>query len=142
MSAGVVHVVDDDSALRESLEFLLESAGLRVRSYDSADSLLAQVGSLEPGCIVTDVRMPAGIELVGKLKELHVPHAVIVLTGHADVPLAVEAMKAGVVDFIERPFDDETLIASIRSALAAGGGAGRQAELAELQARLAQLTAR
>lgn len=141
----VVHIVDDDAALRESLEFLLDSAGLNARSYDSAQALLDRVDKLEPGCILTDVRMPGmnGLELVARLKELGVAHPVIVLTGHADVPLAVEAMKAGVVDFLEKPFEDEMLIGTVRAVLARGeSSASRQAERAELLSRLAQLTAR
>ena len=141
----VVHIVDDDAAMRESLEFLLSADGLAARTYESADALLARLGELEPGCILTDVRMPGmnGLELVAKLRQHGDSHPVIVLTGHADVPLAVEAMKAGVLDFLEKPVRDETLLASIRAALAAGGDVGnRQAERADLQNRLAQLTAR
>lgn len=141
----VVHIVDDDAAMRESLEFLLSADGLAARTYESADALLARLGELEPGCILTDVRMPGmnGLELVAKLRQHGDSHPVIVLTGHADVPLAVEAMKAGVLDFLEKPVRDETLLASIRAALAAGGDVGnRQAERADLQSRLAQLTAR
>ncbi len=141
----VVHIVDDDAAMRESLEFLLSADGLAARTYDSADALLARLGELEPGCILTDVRMPGmnGLELVAKLRQHGDSHPVIVLTGHADVPLAVEAMKAGVLDFLEKPVRDETLLASVRAALAAGGDVGnRQAERADLQNRLAQLTAR
>lgn len=102
----VVHVVDDDPAIRDSLSFLLGAADMTPVVYESALELLAK-GELEPGCIVTDVRMPgmSGLELVLKLKERRLFHPVIVLTGHGDVALAVEAMKAGVVDFIEKPFD-------------------------------------
>lgn len=141
----VVHIVDDDAAMRESLEFLLSADGLAARTYESADALLARLGELEPGCILTDVRMPGmnGLELVAKLRQHGDSHPVIVLTGHADVPLAVEAMKAGVLDFLEKPVRDETLLASVRAALAAGGDVGnRQAERADLQNLLAQLTAR
>ena len=142
---GVVHIVDDDAALRESLEFLMSSAGFTARSFDSAAALLAVARELAPGCILTDVRMPgmSGLELVAKLKEIGVRHPVIVLTGHGDVPLAVEAMKAGVHDFLGKPFEDEALLASIRAALAAGDEAGgRDGEKSELRERLAQLTAR
>lgn len=146
MSApGTVHIVDDDAALRESLEFLLSSAGFVTRAYDSAMAILAVADTLAPGCILTDVRMPviSGLDLVARLRERGVAHPVIVLTGHADVPLAVEAMKAGVRDFLEKPFQDETLLASIRAALAAREEAGgRDGERAELRDRLAQLTAR
>ncbi len=145
LSNQVVHVVDDDAAIRDSLTFLLDSAGFTARSYEGAAELLARVGDLEPGCIVTDVRMPgmSGLELIARLKDLSVVHPVIVLTGHADVALAIEAMKAGVLDFLEKPFDDESLLGAVRNALAAGEGAfGRRAELAEVERRVASLTDR
>jgi two-component system response regulator FixJ len=107
--------------------------------------LLARVGELEPGCIVTDIRMPEmnGLELVGELKKCGVTHPVIVLTGHADVGLAVDAMKAGVLDFLEKPFQDETLLNAVRAALAKGEGeSGKVKERAEIEARLSQLTPR
>ena len=141
----VVHVVDDDAAIRDSLSFLLASADFEARVYESALAFLDQVGDLAPGCIVTDVRMPgmSGLELVVKLKEIGVTHPVIVLTGHADVALAVEAMKADDVDFIEKPFDDETLLAAIKTALLRGqDDASRQAERAEVEERIGHLSAR
>jgi two-component system response regulator FixJ len=141
----MIHVVDDDEAIRESIEFLLDSAGMPVRTYESAAALLKRKDALEPGCILTDVRMPglSGLELVEKLKELGVLHPVIVLTGHADVPLAVQAMKAGVVDFLEKPFDDEALLGAIRTACARARGMENQdAERVQLLHRLAQLTPR
>jgi two-component system, LuxR family, response regulator FixJ len=143
--AQVVHVVDDDAAIRDSLSFLLETAQLKPRAYETAVSLLDRVAELEPGCIVTDVRMPgmSGLELVVRLKELGVPHPVIVLTGHADVALAIEAMKAGVVEFLEKPFDDEALLKAVHAALAVGEGElGRRAERAEVERRVASLTDR
>ena len=120
MSDVLVHVIDDDEAMRESLSFLLDTAGIATRTYESAVAFLRQADDgLAPGCIVTDVRMPEmnGLELVRRLKERGVSHPVIVITGHGDVPLAVEAMKAGVVDFLEKPFDDEHLLQAVRSAL-------------------------
>jgi two-component system response regulator FixJ len=141
----VVHVVDDDAAIRDSLSFLLSSADLEACVYESALAFLDQLDNLAPGCIVTDVRMPgmSGLELVARLRELGVNRPVIVLTGHADVSLAVEAMKAGVVDFIEKPFDDETLLAAVHAALARDeNDAGRHAERAQVEARIAQLSAR
>lgn len=119
MTTPVVHVIDDDEAMRRSLAFLLATAGLSARTHESAVAFLAASGEAEPGCIVTDVRMPemSGLDLVRRLKEQGSPHPIIMITGHGDVPLAVEAMKAGVVDFIEKPFDDEKLLAAIRSAL-------------------------
>lgn len=120
MSDVLVHVIDDDEAMRESLSFLLDTAGIATRTYESAVAFLQHAeDGLAPGCIVTDVRMPEmnGLELVRRLKERSIPHPVIVITGHGDVPLAVEAMKAGVVDFLEKPFDDEHLLQAVRSAL-------------------------
>jgi len=120
LSDVLVHVIDDDEAMRESLSFLLDTAGIATRTYESAVAFLRQAeDGLAPGCIVTDVRMPEmnGLELVRRLKERGVSHPVIVITGHGDVPLAVEAMKAGVVDFLEKPFDDEHLLQAVRSAL-------------------------
>lgn len=142
---AVVHVIDDDSAVRNSLRFLLKAAGYEAATYASGPELLSQAGDLRPGCIVTDVRMPEmnGLELVRQLKALGVPHPVIVMTGHADVPLAVEAMRAGVVDFIEKPFDDEVLLASIRSALAQNASSeAEDAEVSEFRSRLDQLSQR
>jgi two-component system response regulator FixJ len=145
VSERMVHVVDDDPAIRDSLSFLLSSADLASRTYESALALLERVNDLEQGCIITDVRMPGmtGLELVVKLKERRVSHPVIVLTGHGDVALAVEAMKAGVVDFIEKPFDDEVLLKAVLTALAREEGEStRESERAEIEARVAQLSQR
>lgn len=141
----IIHVVDDDPAIRDSLAFLLDTAGLVSRTYESAAALLAQAENLASGCIVTDVRMPEmnGLEMVRRLSEMGVRHPVIVMTGHADVPLAIEAVRAGVKDFIEKPFDDEALLSSIRSALAEQAGtAERAGQDAEVRDRLASLSAR
>lgn len=141
----IVHVVDDDPAVRDSLAFLLDTADLVSRTYESAAALLAEAGALAPGCIVTDVRMPDmnGLEMVRRLAEMGVRHPVIVMTGHADVPLAIEAVRAGVKDFIEKPFDDEALLSSIRSALAdQAGTAEREGQDAEVRDRLASLSTR
>lgn len=141
----VVHVVDDDPAIRDSLSFLLSAAELNPIVYESAAALLIKGDGLAPGCIVTDVRMPgmSGLELVGELKARRLLHPVIVLTGHADVALAVEAMKAGVVDFIEKPFDEDVLLKAIRVALKRDENeSGRQAERAAVEARVAQLSQR
>src|ERR687890_1559753 len=118
---AVVHVVDDDIAVRKSLAFLLASDGLAVRLHESATAFLDEVKDIEAGCIVTDVRMPGidGMEFLRRLKARGSTLPVIVMTGHADVPMAVEAMKEGAVDFIEKPFDDDLLIRTIRSALEA-----------------------
>lgn len=141
----MVHVIDDDPAARDSLEFLIDCAGLRVRSYDSALAFLDAVPGMEHGCIVTDVRMPgmSGVELIGRLKALGVSDPVIVITGHADVPMAIHAMKQGVADFIEKPFSDETILEAIRAALARHSDqAEEQAERARVRGRLATLSQR
>ena len=119
MSDPIVHLIDDDEAVRNSLSFVLEMNDLPARTYGSALEFLAVADGVQTGCVVTDVRMPemSGLELIRKLKERGVALPVIVITGHGDVPLAVEAMRAGVIDFIEKPFDDEVLLRSIRMAL-------------------------
>lgn len=145
MAEAVVHVIDDDAAMRDSLAFLLETAGLAARTYESAPVFLDASASAEPGCVLTDVRMPemSGVDLVRRLKAEGRAWPVVVMTGHADVPLAVEAMKLGVVDFIEKPFDDETLLSAIQAALAQGEvAAARDAERAGIAARIASLSGR
>jgi len=115
----VVHIIDDDEALRESLAFLLRSAALEVRSFDSAKAFLNELPDAALGCVISDVRMPdmSCIELLRRLKELKIAVPVIVITGHGDIALAVEAMKIGAVDFFEKPFNDDLLVASVRAAL-------------------------
>jgi two-component system, LuxR family, response regulator FixJ len=141
---SVVHIIDDDEAVRESLGFLLETADFQVRTYDSAIAFLERLPTVEPGCIITDVRMPemSGLELVKRLAELGVDLPVIVITGHGDVPLAVEAMKSGVADFIEKPFDDAAILAALRSALDQDDGAGKGAERMAFGQRVAALSSR
>jgi len=119
MGEPIVHLIDDDEAVRVSLAFVLEMNDLPAKTYASAVEFLEVANTLAGGCIVTDVRMPemSGLELVRKLKERRVALPVIVITGHGDVPLAVEAMRAGVIDFIEKPFEEDVLIRSIRMAL-------------------------
>jgi two-component system response regulator FixJ len=119
MTDPIVHLIDDDEAIRTALSFLLEMNDLPARTYASALEFLEVAEGLTSGCIVTDVRMPemSGLELVRRLKERGVALPVVVITGHGDVPLAVEAMRAGVIDFIEKPFDDEVLLRSIHTAL-------------------------
>jgi two-component system, LuxR family, response regulator FixJ len=118
-SDPVIHVIDDDEAAREALAFLIDCAGYPVRTYESATRFLDHAADFEPGCIVTDVRMPemSGIELIERLKEMGMAAPVIVITGHADVPMAIQAMKQGVADFIEKPFSDEAIIGAIRAAV-------------------------
>jgi two-component system, LuxR family, response regulator FixJ len=143
--AGMVHVIDDDEALRDSLTFLLRTANIDVTGHASATAFLEALPKSAPGCIITDVRMPglSGIDLLKRLKELGIAAPVIVITGHGDVPLAVEAMKFGAVDFLEKPFDDEALLQSVRAALREHAGAAkRQAERADIEGRLAVLSPR
>ena len=140
-----VHVIDDDDAVRDSLGFMLRAAGMEVRAYESAAAFLALLSKDIDGCIVTDVRMPgvSGMDLLARLREVNVELPVIVMTGHADVPLAVEAMKLGAIDFIEKPFDDEAILASIRMALDQHVEDDRRsAKKVEIQQRLALLSGR
>ncbi len=143
--APLVHVVDDDEAVRDSLALLLKSSGMSARTYNSAAAFLRALPNLASGCVLTDVRMPDldGLELQRRLMELGVQMPVIVMTGHGDVPIAVEALKAGAADFLEKPFDDAQLLAAVSSALAAGQRAqDEQAALAGIARRLTSLTPR
>src|SRR6478735_5009982 len=138
----VVHIVDDDEAVRQSLAFLLSTAGIPVRVYESATSFLAALASLQSGCLITDVRMP-GIELLQRLRAKDIKLPVIVITGHGDIPLAVEAMKSGAVDFIEKPFAEEAILRAVRAAEERGKKLGRRSEEETLvAARLASLSER
>lgn len=140
-----VHVIDDDDAVRHSLAFLLRSAMIDVVTHESAAAFLSTAATAKAGCVITDVRMPdiSGIDLLRRLQELKIGVPVIVITGHGDVPLAVEAMKIGAVDFLEKPFDDEVLLASVRSALnRQESDSKRQAERADIESRLAALSNR
>ena len=144
-SKTIVHIVDDDDALRDSLQFLMVSAGIEAQTYNSATSFLNAVPRGAAGCVITDVRMPgmSGLDLLRQLKTTAPSLPVIVITGHGDVPLAVEAMKLGAVDFIEKPFDDEVLLASIRKALGSNEEASRRdAEVATIRQRMELLSAR
>jgi two-component system response regulator FixJ len=134
-ASQVVHVIDDDADVRQSLAFLLSTAGLAVRVHESAVAFLEVVADVQGGCVVTDIRMPQidGLELQRRLRARGSSLPVIVMTGHGDVSLAVEAMKAGAVDFIEKPFDDDVLLAAIRTALS------RHAEDSEREARKAMI---
>lgn len=145
MPSDVVHVIDDDEAVRQSLKFLLESASIGVETHASATEFLRLLPEVEPACVITDVRMPniSGIDLLRRLRELKRGIPVIVITGHGDVALAVEAMKIGAADFLEKPFDDEALLASVRSAINSHGREQqRHNERGEVEARLATLSKR
>jgi len=142
---GLVYVIDDDPAMRDSLDFLLDAAGLKVRLFESAVSFLEALPELGPGCIVSDVRMPNldGIELLKRLRETNKSLPIIIMTGHGDIPLAVEAMKLGAIDFIEKPFEDDRLIGTITAALS--GAAQRHkgdAVAADIASRIASLSPR
>jgi two-component system, LuxR family, response regulator FixJ len=142
---AVVHVIDDDEAMRQSLAFLLEAVGMEVQTYESAEAFLEIAPTVKAGCVITDVRMPglSGVELLRQLRDRQVSIPVIMITGHGDVPLAVEAMKIGAMDFLEKPFDDEALLASVRSALdQLDRDQRRQAERGDIEGRLATLSNR
>jgi two-component system response regulator FixJ len=140
-----VYVIDDDEAMRDSLNFLLDSSGFEVTLFENAQQFLDTLSALAFGCVVSDVRMPGidGIELLKRMKALDSPFPIVVMTGHGDVPLAVEAMKLGAVDFLEKPFEDDRLIGMVEIAI-------RQAETAvkseaithDIAARIATLSPR
>jgi two-component system, LuxR family, response regulator FixJ len=140
-----VSVIDDDDAVRDSLVFLLEAAGIATRAYGSAADFLAAPASEGPACIITDVRMPGmtGTDLLRRLKETGRRIPVIVMTGHGDIALAVEAMKLGAVDFFEKPFADEALLGAVRAALEQRATSEEtDAERAAVAERLTTLSAR
>lgn len=142
-SNDIVYVIDDDAALRDSLQFLLDSAGFSVQLFDSAEAFLATPPLLTSGCVVTDIRMQPldGIELLCKLRQAGHNIPVIVMTGHGDVPLAVKAMKLGATDFLEKPFDGDAMVAVVRSTFdAATATCGNCDE--ELASRVASLSQR
>jgi two-component system response regulator FixJ len=141
---GIVHVIDDDDAVRESLSFLLRAAGLESRTYESAAQFLEAAKAGMSGCVITDVRMPemSGLDLLRQLQRMTIRLPVIVVTGHGDVQLAVEAMKAGAVDFLEKPFDDERVLEAVRTALDGGGEPVRTPEQNAIGERLASLSQR
>jgi two-component system response regulator FixJ len=145
MSDAVVHVVDDDESARESLAFLLESADLHVETYASAPAFLAALPDARPGCVITDVRMPemSGQELVARLAAINARMPVIMITGHGDIPMAVEAMRSGVVDFIEKPFSESRILDALKRALGAMTEASAASgDKAEILQRLETLSER
>jgi two-component system response regulator FixJ len=142
---AMVHVIDDDEAVRQSLTFLLNTAGVTVKTYDSAVSFLRELPQITSGCIITDVRMPeiSGLDLLRRLREMGVNLPVIVITGHGDVPLAVEAMKFGALDFLEKPFHDDAILDTVRAALnQQGADAKRETDRSEIMDKLASLSNR
>ena len=142
---GHVYVIDDDEAMRDSLNFLLDSSGFGVTLFDSAQSFIDALPGLAFGCVVSDVRMPGldGIELLKRMKAQHSPFPILIMTGHGDVPLAVEAMKLGAVDFLEKPFEDERLTTMIEFAISQAAPAARNEAVAQdIAARVASLSPR
>jgi two-component system response regulator FixJ len=142
---AVIYVVDDDDAVRQSLEFLLKTAGISVRGFESAKSFLEVLPDIRSGCLITDVRMPEidGIELLRRVKAANADLPVIVITGHGEIALAVEAMKIGAIDFLEKPFDDDLLLTAVRAALNRGAdSAKRNAEIEDIEQKLAVLSNR
>lgn len=142
---GKVYVIDDDAAMRDSLDFLLGSANFNVTLFESAQHFLDAVSGIGFGCVVSDVRMPGidGIELLKRLKASHSAFPVVIMTGHGDVPLAVEAMKLGAADFLEKPFEDDRLIGMIETALRqTESSAQSDGVTADIAARVATLSPR
>jgi two-component system, LuxR family, response regulator FixJ len=143
--ALLVHVVDDDVAVRDSLRWLLEGEGLVVQTYASAEEFLASLGSERPGCAVVDLRMPgmSGLELQEALVRRRVRLPLVFVTAHGDVPLAVLAMRRGAVDFVEKPFTDEHLVEAVQRALTVHGrGSGCDEEPGVARIRAAGLSPR
>jgi two-component system response regulator FixJ len=140
-----VYVIDDDAAMRDSLNFLLDSSGFEITLFETAQNFLNALPGLAFGCVVSDVRMPGidGIELLKRMKAAHSSFPILVMTGHGDVPLAVEAMKLGAIDFLEKPFEDERLIAMIETAIRqAEPTAKSEAVAQDIAARIATLSPR
>lgn len=145
MTERVIHIVDDEAPVRASLAFLLTCAGFAVRTHDGGPSFLATATDPGQTCLVTDLRMPDmnGVELLEALTLRGIQIPAIVITGHGDVPMAVAAMKAGAFDFIEKPFEDETLIDAVRRASARADARHEPLSVApEIHQKLGQLTAR
>ncbi len=144
-SKGKVYVIDDDEAMRDSLNFLLDSSGFEVSLFEDAQSFLEALPDLEFGCVISDVRMPGldGIELLKRMKADSSQFPIVMMTGHGDVPLAVEAMKLGAVDFLEKPFEDDRLTAMIDQAIRRAEPAAKNEAIAQdIAARVASLSPR
>jgi RNA polymerase sigma factor (sigma-70 family) len=145
MQEQTVFVVDDDAAVRDSIKELVESVGLQAEGYDSALAFLDAFESQRPGCLVLDVRMAemSGLVLQERLNELEASIPVILLTGHGDVPMAVQAMRSGAVDFIQKPYREQALLDSINAALATDVAARRSSVATDdVEQRLSSLTGR
>ena len=143
-SKSVIHVVDDDQAMRDSLVELLVDAGHAVRAYARAEELLARGAAIESGCIVSDVRMPGidGLTLLRRLRASGSTVPLMLMTGHGDVSMAVAAMKAGAVDFLEKPFEADTFLAAVETALSHPRSDIKAADTEASRERLRKLTSR
>lgn len=140
-----IDVIDDDDAVRDSISFLLEANGFKVRVHSSGSDFLAAMPLENICCIVSDIRMPgvSGIDVLARLRESGIDVPVIIMTGHGDVPLAVEAMKLGAFDFFEKPFDEEVMVTAVRSALERTRSKKESdADRAEIHRRVGLLTGR
>jgi two-component system, LuxR family, response regulator FixJ len=140
-----VYVIDDDEAMRDSLQFLLESSGFDVTLFETAQAFLDALPGLAFGCVVSDVRMPGidGIELLKRMKAARSSYPIVIMTGHGDVPMAVETMKLGAIDFLEKPFEDERLTTMIESAIRQAAPAAKdEAVTQDILARIATLSPR
>lgn len=145
MTEASVFIIDDDGSMRDSLDFLLSSSGFSVKKFDGAPRFLEFLPQIQTGCILTDIRMPQidGMTLLKQVKQEKPNLSVIMMTGHGDIPLAVEAMKLGATDFIEKPFDDERLIGSIKEALAGAGFTAKSSAVSsEIADRISTLSPR
>jgi two-component system response regulator FixJ len=145
VDAPTIYIVDDDDALRDSLDFLLAAAGFSAKVFESASGFLEALARVRAGCLIADIRMPGmdGLELLRRVKQERPLLPIIIMTGHGDVPLAVEAMKLGANDFIEKPFEDQRLIDTIRAAMTSAADAleGETAS-AQIMSRVAALSQR
>ncbi|WP_428609904.1 response regulator transcription factor [Sedimenticola sp.] len=145
MNKSTVFIVDDDREVREALQLLMESVGLQVEVFDAANAYLEQFDASRPGCIILDVRMPgmSGLDLQNLLLERPLCPPIIIITGHGDVPMAVRAVQAGAVDFIQKPFNDQALLDSVHRALERDDRQrGEATHIAEIKQRLSRLTPR
>lgn len=144
-STPTVYVVDDDESIRDSLQALLSARGMAVRPFESGEAFFEAFEPAPPGCVLVDVRLPniGGLEIQRRIADEHGRYPVIVMTGFGDVPMAVDAMKAGAIDFIEKPFDPDSLIGSIERAIAESERAWAEESSAnEVRERIASLTPR
>ena len=145
VSKTTVFIVDDDKEVRDALVLLMESVGLRATAFDSAQAFLDQFDATIPGCVITDVRMPgmSGLELQKKLNEKNLHPQIIIITGHGDIPMTVESMRQGALDFIEKPFNDQRLLDSVHRAIEIDASKrGQATRIAEIQERMETLTKR